>query len=363
EGQIGDRFADHPEVEAAVRRTLGWALLNLGKPDLADNNLVRAYELNLEVYGSSHETTIQSRSDLGWLAHERDLLDEAKRWYEAAIDSFSDDTPELLKANVYNDYGVVLNWYDENEPSLAMLQMAQALVEQLDPGTEDYDPAMTVGNLAATLHSLGRLEEAETYYLRDIQLKESAPGGEDPNLMYSYNNLATLYADQKRFDEVMPLMEQSIELRRRVLGPEHPSLGRALSNLTVVNVRAGNLDAAQRALDEAAAISADLPETHDTRFRLRINQGRILHARGEYPAALRYVASALADAEAVTNRNIDEIAAQLGLLLAQCHAGLGDAEQAIAAASTALDRRRNVYGEDHFLTEQARAALEQYRSM
>ncbi|MEM9533840.1 MAG: serine/threonine-protein kinase, partial [Pseudomonadota bacterium] len=89
EGQIGDRFADHPEVEAAVRRTLGWALLNLGKPDLADNNLVRAYELNLEVYGSSHETTIQSRSDLGWLAHERDLLDEAKRWYEAAIDSFS----------------------------------------------------------------------------------------------------------------------------------------------------------------------------------------------------------------------------------------------------------------------------------
>ena len=45
---IGDRFADLPEVEAAVRRTLGWTELSLGQPQKAADNLELAYELDGE---------------------------------------------------------------------------------------------------------------------------------------------------------------------------------------------------------------------------------------------------------------------------------------------------------------------------
>ncbi len=359
--KIGDRFADHPEVEAAVRRTLGWTLLSLGKMDLAEPELMAAFEKNLSFYGLGHPATIQNQSDLGWLAHENDQLPEAKKWYEAAIEGFGPNTPGMLQVTVLNDYGVVLAWYEENLASEEMLLKAQALLDQLDPDTPDYDPGLVTGNLAVTTHQLGDLERAEAYYLQDIRLKESKPGEPDTNLMYSYNNLAALLMDLDRVEEVLPLMQQSVALRRQILGPEHPSLGRALTNLALVYLRNNRLDDAQAAADEADAINAGLPETNDTRLRLRLTRGKITLARGQLAKALADAQQLLADLLVIEHREVGEVAAQVQLLIAQIQAQRGDLEAARRAASDALRRRLAVHGEDHYLIGETEAALGQYQ--
>ncbi|MEM6936355.1 MAG: serine/threonine-protein kinase [Pseudomonadota bacterium] len=359
--QVGDRFVDHPEVEAAVRRTLGWTLVNLGKLDLAEPQLTEAYEKNLAAHGLGHPSTILNQSNLGWLAHEKDQLPEARRWYDLAISGFGPDTPKLLQASVLNDYGVVLGWYEENAASAEALHRAQAILDEVDPSTPKYDPAMVVGNLAVTTHQLGDLEQAEAYYLEDIRLKESRPGSPDANLMYSYNNLATLKYERKEIDEALPLMERSIALRRDILGPEHPSLGRALGNLALVNLRADRLDEAEAAVREAETVNASQPPSSDTRLRLRLTVARIRHARGDLEQALEDSQALLADLGAIDHREVGEVAAQVHLHVALVHADRQELEAASSAAAQAVALRTALHGEDHYLTQEATKLLRKYQ--
>ncbi len=360
--RIGDRFSDLPEVEAAVRRTLGWTLLSLGRMDLAHPQLTLAYEKNLAAYGAEHPNTVRNQSDLGWLAHEQDQLPEAKKWYRQAIAGFGPDTPDLLKVTILNDFGVVLAWYEENEASLEMLQRAQTLLDSIDPQTPKYDPALVVGNLAVTVHQLGDLEQAEVHYLEDIRLKESKPGDPDVNLMYSYNNLAALLMDLDRVDEVLPLMQQSLSLRRNILGPNHPSMGRALANLALVYLRNDSLDDAQAAAQQAAQVTASLPKTNDTRLRLRLTQSKIRVAQGQLEGALADCQALMADLIQITHRDVNEVAAQVQLLTAQIHAELDQPQSALGAAEDALQRRMAIHGNEHYLTKQTLELVDKYRA-
>lgn len=360
EGQIDARFSRHPEVEAAVRRSLGVTQTSLGNASEAAPNLERAYRLNLAHYGSEHDVTLQALSDLGWLAHELDDHDLARERFDTTIARFGSETSRLLMAGIHNDYGVVLSWIEDHEGAVAQFQAAQAALDSVPPETRGYDPAMVVGNLAVAYHDLGRLEEAETLYRRHLSMVQQEDGAPDINVVYTLNNLAALLRDTDRNAEAAPLIERSTELRKRFLGPEHPSVARALGNQALVFLDLGEIARAQASLDEAETAAASLPATHDTRLRAVITRARILRAQDQFEPALGLLEALLAQMlvwrEAGTE-GLNEPIAQARLLSAALLQDLGRMEDALAVATTAVDERREVHGPDHYLTADAEQQL------
>src|SRR5690606_31032560 len=60
----GGRLADKPEVEAAIRATLGNSYANLGLFDAASPHFARALDLRRRINGEEHPLTLQATGDL-----------------------------------------------------------------------------------------------------------------------------------------------------------------------------------------------------------------------------------------------------------------------------------------------------------
>jgi len=351
---IGDRFLESPEIEASVRRTLGWTQLNLGHVERATINLETAHSLNLKFYGPGNDNTLTTLTDLGWLAHEVNDHDLAKSRYLEAISKFSDDNSKVLRAVIHNDFGVVLNFLEEVEASSEQYESALLLWEKISPKTKGYDLGSTIGNLAANYHSAGDLESAEKYYLRHIQMLDS---GEDPsrsNLFYALNNYSALLRDTKRRTESLPMLERATILREEILGSEHPSLARAHNNLALLYLQTDNLEMARESRAIADAIVKLLPSNHDSALRARIGASKLSEAEGNIDEALDIVTSLMEYMEILKDDIYLEVKAQAKLQTASLIATQGQLETALQLVDQAIDHRLTRYGEDHYLTQEAR---------
>lgn len=234
---IAARFDDSPDIEAALRGTIGYTQLGLLDLDEAQANLERAYELQLALYGADDTRSLQTLSDLGWLASQQGDLALARERYGTALALRADSIPQELDIQLANDFSVVLNDYGAPAESLPLLQAAEARLAQVavEPGLRQS----LLINLGAAHHDLGQLDTAEQYYRRAIEA-DPEPGSDGDQIQRAtlLNNLATLLGGQGRHEEALALFRESLGVRERVVGREHGStaiahlqLGRMLLDL------------------------------------------------------------------------------------------------------------------------------------
>src|SRR5262249_21148195 len=74
--KIDEAFAGQPELEAAVRNTLGMTYWHLGKYDAAAPHLIKAYKIRLKQLGPDHPDTLTSLHNLFMLRWRQDNLKE-----------------------------------------------------------------------------------------------------------------------------------------------------------------------------------------------------------------------------------------------------------------------------------------------
>ena len=78
-----------------------------------------------------------------------------------------------------------------------------------------------------------------------------------------FNNLGELDLSRGKPEDALPSFQKCLEILEGSLSPAHPSLIGPLNNLGVAEQALGNLDAARRYLERAAALQAEhLPPTH-----------------------------------------------------------------------------------------------------
>lgn len=349
---IGDRFANVPEVEAAVRRTLGWTQLSLGRPERAAANLEAAYELTVQRYGPGHQQSVKILSDLGWLAHEQDNVNLAETRYREAIELFSDDVDLVLQAVILNDFAIVLDYNGETELSILHLERAKSVWERVPEDTPGYDMPSTLGNLAASYHSLGNMELAGDQYLEALAVYRAMPET-DPNLIYLTNNYAAFLRDQGQTRQSLHSLMESIELRGQILGQDHPSNARALTNLAGLQLDLEDYDGAAGSLTRAQILAASLSPGNDTAVRVRVLEGRLLYETGELATAKTRAETLLEDLYRIDEPRIAEATAQTEMLLARVLVDLDLSTVANQYAWRAVDRREALHGAEHFLTTQA----------
>jgi non-specific serine/threonine protein kinase/serine/threonine-protein kinase len=276
-GGLRGRFASEPQVDAAVRSSIGWAYFNLGRYDEAEPLLQEALRIRDESASPGTDDIAESTLRLGALMQLRSEGDSAESLYLRAL--------ELRRGN-------------------------------LDPG--DPRIADTRIRYAGLLMDEGRFDEAEAQLLQAIGILERGDG--DPlDISAATNRLGQLYWTMGDFEAAEPLLRRTLSERQEHLEPEHPLVAESLNNLAVFLEDVGRLDEAESYYREAlASVEATFGPSSDHVSSVLGNLGLILSRKEEREEAEAVLRRALAIDQDLLGPDhpsvaVDEI--NLGLLL------------------------------------------------
>ena len=327
--RITGKFGKQPEVEAAIRDTIGHAYLDLGLYAQARKQFEREIELGRETLGKENPKTLGALSHLGRTAELEGKYPEAEALLKESLDSqrrvLGRENPDTLYsmdelALVYYRAGNYPQAEALNLEALeidkrvlgpehprtlgSMLDLANvyggeskfAQAEALDRqvldvrkrvlGAEHPETLASMDNLAADYESEGKLAEAEALAVESLQVERRVLGPEHPDTLTSINNLANMYNDEGKFEEAEQLLRENYEISRRILGPEHPDTLRSMNNLANACAYRGNYaesEGLQRQMLEISrrVLGPEHPSTLEAMANLAITQAD----RGEYTSA------------------------------------------------------------------------------
>jgi hypothetical protein len=294
--RIEGKFTNQPEVEAAIRSTIGRTYTDLGLYPDAEKQLERAVDLQRRVLGSEHPDTLKSMHDLANL-----YSSEGKYAQSEAIDIqileirrrvLGPEHPDTLKSmnNLANDY-LFEGKYAQAEPLYTQnLDMKRRAL-----GPENRSTLATMNNLAAVYEDEGRYAQSEALNSQALKIRRRVLGPEHPDTLESMNNLANDYTSEGNYAQAEALHSQMLEVNRRVWGPEHPDTLQSMHNLAQVYVYEGKYAQAKALLSQTLEMRRRVlgPE-HPLTFHTLALLADMYQQQSKYPLAATYLAQALA---------------------------------------------------------------------
>jgi serine/threonine protein kinase len=187
--RLGNQLREQPEVEAAVRVTVGNAYRRLGAIDRAQQELLAALELRRRVFGTEHPKVAEILVDYAWALQEKREFDEAVARTRAALDIYR----------------------RQRGPKGAMIR--------------------ALWSLQQFLISQNRYDEAEDVAREGLALARAHPREECPEVASILHCYAQAKLKQGRHAEAEALAREAVVLHRRLHGPDHPETGWGLAAL------------------------------------------------------------------------------------------------------------------------------------
>jgi serine/threonine-protein kinase len=284
---VGSRFGDRPEVQAALRTTIGRCYRALGMLEPAAVHLESALELREALRGAEHRETVESLNELAILRIMQGDLSTAEELLEDALASARrqlDRRDELLLSILSSLAGlrnVQARLPEAEELLRELLDVQHRTLAETHP-----DTIRTIHNLALVLHRQDKDEQAETFCRRALELHEQVHGPDHVHTIRARGNLGTLLMERGELEEAEPLVLGTLEGCRRLLGDLHPETINALHNVAALRQYQGRHEAAlplARGALEAAEVS--LPRGHLKIARYRDHVGTCLTALGRFAEA------------------------------------------------------------------------------
>ncbi len=271
---IGGRFDRQPEIEAAIRETIGKAYTDLGLYAEGRKQLERALELGKKVWGPETQKTILTMLELAGTEELQGKFADAealaKRTLELSrralgpehvltlesmnrVTSICDETgkysegealgtqaveisrrvngPEAIET-VDSMYFLAIMYFEQGKYAQSQTLNSQVLeIRRRVHGPDHPDTLNTMNNLAAAYAADGKFSQSELLNKQLIDSRRRVLGAEHPDTLDAMVNLGFDYRAEKRFAEAEALDRQVLEIQRRVLGPEHPNTLRSMYNL------------------------------------------------------------------------------------------------------------------------------------
>jgi non-specific serine/threonine protein kinase/serine/threonine-protein kinase len=264
---VGDRFRDRPEVEAAVRKTIGDAYTDLGQPEKAIPHLRRAADLQAGLMAPTHRDLLITRHSLALALRDAGQVDAAVAMFEELRDLLTasvgpEDAHTLL---TLNNLAVAYRLAGRRPAARALFQHVTN-VRSRTLGPDHEVTLSSLYNLGMIDVEDGNLAEAvpRLRHVRDVWLRVLGP--RDPATLDVAHSLAIACWKAGRLDESIPAFEQVVALSRQIHGGEHPITLAAAANLGVNYRDAGRIDEAIRLLKPAHDRAGKSP---DLRFASR----------------------------------------------------------------------------------------------
>jgi serine/threonine protein kinase/tetratricopeptide (TPR) repeat protein len=304
--RIVGKFDRQPEVEAAIRDTMGQTYMDLGLYPESQTQLERALELGRRASGAKNPKTLKTISRLGNAAFLQGKYPEAE-----ALDSQA-------------------------------LEIQRRLLGRDHPDTLD-----SMSSLAAVYYSQGKYPQAEVLERQTLEIRRRVLGLEHRDTLASLNDLANVYYFQGKYAQAEPLYSQTFEIWRRILGPEHPRTLRSMNNLALDYEALGKYAQAEALHRQTLEIMRRVlgPEHPDTLVSMN-SLGRIYDAEGKYALAEALYRQALEIRRRVLGAEHPDTLASMNNL-AMAYDSEGKYALAEALHRQALEIRRRVLGAEH----------------
>ena len=346
--RVGAWASAPPEVEAAVRSTLGQTYLGLGLLADAGPHLRAALDIRQRALGDEHPDTLAARVDWStWLLAQSATADAEPFLSEALATARRVLGPDhATTLNLETNWGYLLH----EKGALAEAEQAdRAVLERLRhvSGPEHADTLRVMNNLSTVLQDLGRWEQAGELIREVVEVRRRTLGPEHPETLTALNNLAIAYESTGRYAEAETLQREVLAADLRVLGERHPLTLTVMNNLADVLRETGRLQEAETVCRKALALRLEvLGEGSEETFYSMNNLARILQDQGRW-----------AEAEPVMRRTVELATRNLGpehlntLIASNSLAGnleqLGQVEEAERLYRSTLDVLRRTLGPTH----------------
>ncbi len=265
--RLAGRFADEPEIESALRLSIGTSYLKLGEFEPARVHLERALELRRAHDGERSDPALRVMERLAsaWAALGR--REEAAALLRAARgiaeELFGAEHPAAFSAR--SDLAILLKDQGDFDGARAVLEELRP-IEERALGEDHPDTLATLNNLALVDQKQGRLEAA-VRLLEDVLARRTAAHGErHPETVIALDNLAQALGEAGSYEESERLGREAYALHGAVHGPDHPLTGRSAGNLALLLTRRGRPTEAEPLFADAlriarAAYGEEAPDT------------------------------------------------------------------------------------------------------
>jgi serine/threonine protein kinase/tetratricopeptide (TPR) repeat protein len=238
--QLGREFDGQPEVEAAIRETLGSTYQSLALYEKARPHFEAAVKLNTRLHGPHARQTLRAvnlltalRDEAGEQAEVEPLM---RRNLEDCARSLGPG--DLVTLDAEYQLGLLL-WHlrklDESERRLRDSLKARRRVL----GAQHPDTLRSINHLGLLLQERGSLGEAEALALEYEHGIRCLWGTKHPDYVTALTNRARLRLNQGNLTEAELLYQKAANEAVRIFGPEHPQTLAAIENHARVLTRIG----------------------------------------------------------------------------------------------------------------------------
>lgn len=317
-----------PVFEADMLSDFARSFMNFGRPLDARRMFERAYALRRERFGErSHPDLAQSLRDLGFIFHVLEDLESSEQLKRAALDMrrelFGDSHDDTLQS--YDEVADILMARHDVDGALLMQRRAVAAVREhrRDDAIclattltwlgkrlrhcDRHDEAVAVHEEAFELlvaHDLAKsaiaarvlVEWAEEMRVRDLGRAEemlldaeriqSSVNADLMDLAWTLNRLGVMWLDRRNTAGAVLALERSLQMLRTMVGDDHHRTADARALLCDVRLMRGELEPAERLVVQAlASLTRIYGDQHTIRVmhlcrlaNIRRKQGRLADA-------------------------------------------------------------------------------------
>jgi len=296
-GEIDQRFAEQPELEADMRYAVGYALQNLGKIAPARAQLERA--LTLRRQGGDAIKLASALDAMGIICWWESDFACADQHFAQAL-SILDDAAVSSTGSIAVRINTLSNraamQIDQGRYDLSRDYAKRALMLSRQHDFDDPETLAAIWlNMATALDGLGSYEEALDAFQTALAVQERLTGKQHPAYAVILNNLALYYYKLERYDEAADALTQSVSIRRQTLGDTHPQTATALFNLARVLIVTDDLDAALEYAQEALRVAqAGYADNHPRIGKAHEALALVYQARQEQASARQHAKQAAA---------------------------------------------------------------------
>jgi eukaryotic-like serine/threonine-protein kinase len=347
--RIAGKFDRQPEVEAAIRDTIGQTYMDLGLYPEARTQLERALDLHRRVSGTENLQTLRTMGRLGRVVERQNKYAQAEEFFEPASKTarrvLGAEHPDTLKLMG----GLAIVYYDEAKYAQAEALDSQVLeIRRRVLGPEDPDTLKSMSNLALVYEYEGKhLLQAEALQIQALEIRRRVLGPEHPDTMQSMGNLANIYKDEGKYPQAEALRNQLLQIRRRVLGPEHPETLLSMDDLASDYERLGKYAQAEVLYRQTQQIQARVSGPED-----RMTLGTMSDLATVYVGEGKYAQAEVLDSQILeTRRRVlgpEHPHTLISLInLADVYSDQRKYAQAEALFSQTLEMCRRVLGPEH----------------
>jgi len=339
---------DQPEIQAAVRSTIGTTYAALGLYDSADPQLKAALATRRRVLGEVHPDVATGLCNLASLREMQGDYPEAERLFREALcmrqELFGEEHSEV--AAVLVRLGAVYSFQGRYDEAEATLRQALALQRKL-LGEEHADVADGLNNLATLLQRQGKYAEAEPLFQQALALRRGLYGEKHPHVAATLNELATLLQEEGKYAEAERVFREALAIRVELFGDEHPETAVSLGNLALILRMQGKYAEAESFYRESLATQRRLlGEVHPDMAANLHNLATVLKIQGRHAEAEPFSRQAVAMVKQVFGEEHPNTATCMATL-AGLLAHQGKDAEAEAMYLDALAIRQKAFGAEH----------------